>query len=33
MTKNDLFFFLCEFMAASVLLAVMWVIFVLICCL
>lgn len=33
MTLNDLFFFLCEFMAAAVLLAVMWVILVFICCL
>lgn len=33
MTKYDLFFFLCEFMAASVLLVVMWVILVFICCL
>lgn len=33
MTKYDLFFFLCEFMAASILLVVMWVIFVFICCL
>lgn len=33
MTKYDLFFFLCEFLTAAVLLAVMWVILVLICCL
>lgn len=33
MTINDLFFFLCEFLTAAVLLAVMWVILVFICCL
>ena len=33
MTRNDLFFFLCEFLMDAVLLAVMWAVLVFICCL